>query len=165
VNDTVEVFIEIINDDSFVAFQFDLPLPDQFGYISNSTSLLGREVDHVIISSLIGDDTLRIISYSPSNIAFLGDSGMVASIGLISGQQTGSFQLEPQNAIISAANSNNILTDIVNGVIVIEPNTDVDNHPLQNNSKIDMIKFPNPFKKKLKLHCICKIAKEMIELK
>ena len=144
-NDTIDIYIEIINDDPFIAFQFDLPIPYQFSYLANSTSLLGREVDHVIISSIINNDTLRILSYSPSNTPFLGNNGMIASLKLIAGQQTGSFSLEPQNGIISDSNSSNILTGIVNGMIVIEPITDVDDQSMIPYEIINITKYPNPF--------------------
>ena len=144
-NDTIDVYIEIINDDPFIAFQFDLPMPYQFSYIANSTSLFGREVDHIIISSIIGNDTLRILSYSPSNTPFLGNSGMIASFRLIAGQQTGSFPLEPQNGIISDPNSCNILTDIVNGEILIEPITDTDDQSMIPYEALNITKYPNPF--------------------
>ena len=144
-NDTIDVYIEIINDDPFIAFQFDLPVPNQFTYVTNSTSLLGREVDHVIISSIINNDTLRILSYSPSNTSFIGNSGMIASFRLIAGQQTGSFPLEPQNGIISDSNSNNILTDIINGEILIEPVTDTDDQSMIPYEVINITTYPNPF--------------------
>ena len=144
-NDTIDVYIEIINDDPFIAFQFDLPLPNQFSYVANSTSLVGREVDHVIIASIVGNDTLRILSYSPSNTTFLGNSGMIAFFELVAGQQTGSFPLEPQNGIISDSNSSNILTDIINGEIIIEPITDTDDRMMTPNEIISITKYPNPF--------------------
>jgi len=144
-NDTIDIFIEINNDDPFIAFQFDLPLPNQFSYVANSTSLVGREVDHVIIANIVGNDTLRILSYSPSNTSFLGNSGMIASFDLVAGQQTGSFLLEPQDGIISDSNSSNILTDIINGEIIIEPFTDIDNQLVMHNEIIDIATYPNPF--------------------
>ena len=146
--DTITVYVEIINDDQFVAFQFDLPLPEQITYLLNSACLTDRSVDHIIISSIINDDTLRILSYSPTNTAFIGNNGNIAYFKLVAGNVPGNYPLNLVNPIISDSNSINILTDVITGTITIlsngvnYPETGYDNTEfsiLQN--------YPNPFSK------------------
>ena len=118
--DTVTVNIEIINDDPFVAFQLDVPLFDQIVYVSNSTSLvLDRSVDHTINATIINDDTLRIFAYSPSNTAFTGNSGNVATFEIILGPIPGNYSLELESPIIGNSSSLNILTGAIDGVLSI----------------------------------------------
>ena len=117
--DTITVDVEIINDDPFVAFQFDLPLIDQLTYLSNSIQLTDRAVDHVIIANIVNNDTLRVIAYSPTNTAFTGNSGNVAYFELIVGCVPGNYSLNMNSPIIGDSNSVNILTGTINGTFTI----------------------------------------------
>lgn len=129
VGDTVSVNVEIINDNPFVAFQFDLPLAVQLTYIPNSESLTARSVDHEIVASIVNNDTLRVLAYSLTNAQFTGNSGNVAHFKLATGSVPGNYPLNMSNPIIGDTNSINILTDIINGIFTIlapdiDPETD-----------------------------------------
>jgi len=117
--DTITVDIDIINDAPFVAFQFDLPLSQQLTYLHNSAILSGRATDHVIDAALVDDSILRIVAYSSTNAPFTGDSGVVAHFKLILGSVPGNYSLVMLNPIIGDSNSNNILTDTINGILTL----------------------------------------------
>lgn len=118
-SDTVTVDVEIINDDPFVAFQFDLPLSEQLTYLPNSAQLTSRSVDHIIIANIVNNNTLRIFAYSPTNTAFTGNSGNVAYFELIVGCVPGNYSLNMNSPIIGDSNSANILTGTINGTFTI----------------------------------------------
>ncbi|MBC8526496.1 MAG: choice-of-anchor D domain-containing protein [Candidatus Cloacimonetes bacterium] len=129
--DTITVDVEIINDDSFVAFQFDLPLSEQLTYLPNSTQLTIRSVDHIIIANIVNNDTLRIFAYSPTNTAFTGNSGNVAYFELIVGSVPGNYSLNMNSPIIGDSNSVNILTGTINGIFtILAPDIDLNTDSL-----------------------------------
>ena len=144
--DTITVYVEIINDDPFVAFQFDLPLPEHLIYLLNSAYLTDRSVDHIIISSIINNDTLRILSYSPTNTAFLGNNGNISYFKLVAGNVPGNYPLNLINPIISDSNSINILTDTINGIFTILPNGVDCPETNYDNTRFSILQnYPNPF--------------------
>ena len=141
INSSVVIPISITNDEGFISFQCDVLLPDDFTYIPNSITLTPRSVDHVVNVTNIENNTIRILSYSLNNTAFLADSGDVATIGLTTPQYEGEFTIGINNGIIGNSESVNILDSIVNGDIAIGP-IGIN----ENNFEEDKIQcFPNPF--------------------
>jgi len=120
-NDTLELSINIINNDPFISFQCDIILPDSFQYVDNSAVLTSRGADHVINSAMISNNLLRIFSYSLNNSRFLGDSGIVAVFRLIACPVQGTYKLKLQDGIIGDSLSHNILTKAEDGTIILEP--------------------------------------------
>ena len=121
--DTITVAVEIENIDEFVGFQFDLPLPDAIDYLEASAALTGRANGHNLAAILLGNNTLRIISYSMNQLPFNGNSGSVVDFQLVLGSNPGYYALELENAIIANAQSQNILTGVQNGnLTILAPN-------------------------------------------
>lgn len=118
-SDIVLISADIENADPFVGFQFDLPLPAQTAYIENSASLSGRANGHSLNASLLPGDTLRVLSYSMNLSYFQGNSGPVIEFLLLLGDVPGIYPLELENAIIANENSQNILTSIENGNLIL----------------------------------------------
>ena len=116
--DTVEVALEVANSDSFVAFQVDLPLPEQAQYIPDSAQLTGRSQGHQLSARVLGH-LLRILAYSTDNKSFPGNSGTVAVFSLRLGTVPGTYSLHPQVAILSDASYHNILTGISPGSLTL----------------------------------------------
>ncbi|MFA6950216.1 MAG: hypothetical protein WCQ70_05980 [Lentimicrobiaceae bacterium] len=115
-SEEVTVSIQVMNDDPLVSFQLDIPLPPYFSYVSNSIILEpSRKADHIITASVISNSVLRIISYSPGNFPYNGNSGVIATFRLISSPVQGDFILEANNAILGNSNSQNILTSAIDG--------------------------------------------------
>lgn len=113
--------IEIINDDAFVGFQFDLALPQGFQYQAGSIALNpDRKVDHIIQAAVLpGTNVLRVISFSLTNAQFLGNSGIIASFTVTTPTSGGVFGLNFENAIIGNAQGQNIITGTVSGTITL----------------------------------------------
>lgn len=117
--DTIEIKIKVSNSENFVAFQMDFPMPDHFSYVDSTLQLnTARVTDHVITGSLI-EDTLRIISYSPTNSPFLGDTGLVASLQLVAGSIPQTVNIIPVNAEISDSLGVNILDLVSSSTITL----------------------------------------------
>lgn len=117
-----EIIIQLIaeNDDPFVAFQADIPIPEVFKYINNSAVLNpGRVSGHVLSASLLTGNVLRLIGYSPNNFAFIGNSGTLVSFTLQSGKKPGTFPLQINQGMLGNSQSTNMLTGTSNGSVTI----------------------------------------------
>ena len=119
-NDTLEIAIEVINDDTFISFQCDVILPVPFLYIENSAHLTERGTDHVLNATLVSANRLRLFSYSLNNSKFIGNSGVIAVFQILSANEEGTYPLELEDCIIGDSLSNNILTSVENGTIYLE---------------------------------------------
>jgi flagellar hook assembly protein FlgD len=90
---------------------------------------------------------LRILSYSPTNTSFVGNSGNIAYFKLIAGSVPGNYPLNLVNPIISDSNSNNILTDIINGTLTVLSNSVSYPETNYDNTEFSILQnYPNPFK-------------------
>lgn len=113
--------VAIDNEQPFSAFQFDIPLPEGFSFLSGSAQLSGRETNHALQTNVVGDK-IRFLAYSSNNETFYGSDGNVLSFSLNTPYTEGIYTLQPQDVSIVDAEGNNILTGIVNGnVILTEP--------------------------------------------
>lgn len=115
------VNITINNIDEFVGFQFDIDLPEGFGFIPGSAALNNaRRVDHQIQIEPIGStNDIRITAFSPRNNAFLGTSGYVATLMVEPLPVPGSYSFQIENASILDFTANNILTATDDGTITL----------------------------------------------
>lgn len=115
--DTLTIEVSINNDDAFVAFQFDVQLPDGFAFVEGSAVFAGREGNHVLMPSDQGNNKRRFVAFSPSNELFAGNTGQVMQFKIVLPASTGIFPLALSNVIVGNANSENILTGIVDGIV------------------------------------------------
>lgn len=112
--ETIE--IKINNDDPFVGFQLDVEFQNQLTYVTSSVQLNpNRATDHIINATLIQPLILRIFAYSITNSPFIGDTGTIATVQFISGVVPGLYPLNINNPIIGNINSQNIITNYVEG--------------------------------------------------
>ncbi len=120
-NISVEVIIN--NTDDFVAFQLDIPLPEQLNYVEGTAELNPDRITddnlYAVEVSEVSGNILRIISYSIINQPFLGNSGPVMHFDLVVGTVPGEYLLEPTNAIIAGTDGTNIITSTTQGTITI----------------------------------------------
>ncbi len=119
--DDLVVELQVNNDDEFVAFQLDVPLPPGFGFIDGTLELNPeRTVDHLIQSNILpGTNIFRIISFSLTNSAYQGNSGILATFSLTTPQVPGVFLLNIENAILGAISGENILTGSVGASLTL----------------------------------------------
>lgn len=140
INDKALIALEIENIEPFTAFQFDLVLPPEFIYVENSAQLTARKTDHAIVASLISEDTLRFIAFSPSNATFTGNDGDVLNFSLLSGPVPGNFPLIVENSLIANPAGQNIITGIINDTVFVFDPLNITNE----DENMEIIIYPNP---------------------
>jgi hypothetical protein len=140
VGDNAMVRLDIENADPFSAFQFDIVIPGGFSYIDNSADLTARKADHSLVVSLIGNDTLRVIAFSPSNSNFNGYTGEILHFSLNTSESPGNYNLETNNCILANNQGNNIITNVINGQVWLFVPVSANQINAQQNFKV----YPNP---------------------
>ncbi len=118
--DVITVELEIINEDEFVGFNLDIPLPPEFTYVEG-TSALHRDVDHFFSFDIVDDNTVRMMSASLTVTPFVGNDGVVASFDLKTPVTAGTHTLDILNAVIVSSDVENILTGVIPGTVTLEP--------------------------------------------
>ncbi len=154
INQNVTIDIEISNYQEFTAFQVDIKLPEGFTPVSNTLGKYAElnydravEDDHQIETALIGDDVLRIYSFSQTNTLFKGSKGVVASFTVNAAPDAGGdFYLTFEEAIISDVDGDNIIsmdpdpgkvTVFDHNILLIEPVTALTNETITIELEID----------------------------
>lgn len=113
--------VEIENEESFVAFQFDLKYPAGITPDLDRIQLSDRKQDQVFAVSALSPTSFRVLVYSPAQKEFSGKSGAVLTIPYKceTSMSYGTYNLEFSNAIISDVQSANILYSAVNGTVKV----------------------------------------------
>lgn len=70
--------LRVNNMDDLCGFQFEFDLPSQVSYVEGSFQLSDRKQDH-LLSSSCNKGHLIALAYSPTNKAFTGSDGVIAS--------------------------------------------------------------------------------------
>jgi len=120
VRDTVTLKIDVDNYEQFYNFQVDLDFPDSLFYVPNSAALTNRKQDHTIHESLLSANTIRLFTFSPGQLPFLGDTGTVATLDFVVGNDTGTFPLDLSGGILTDSISQNIIRGTIDGEIYVQ---------------------------------------------
>ena len=86
--ETFSLPVLLKNEEPITSFQFDVTVPEGFGYVKDEygdveVSLAGERTSsrrHIVTSKVQEDGSLRILCYSPSNNVFEGNEGVVITI-------------------------------------------------------------------------------------
>ncbi len=118
----INVDLYIYNYNEFVSFQADILFPEGFGWIPGQVELNPERItDHVISGHfLVGTNIYRIISYSPTNAAYLGEAGVIASFsfGLSAPPLADTITLNIENAIMANIEGENIVDWAFPGLVI-----------------------------------------------
>ncbi len=117
--EVVTVELEIINDDVFVGFNLDIPIPEGFSYI-NGTAVLHRKDGHSLSFTINQAGVAKIMAFSFSNTPFPGNDGVILSFDLQTPDIPGEYPMAIVNAVIGNSNAQDIMTGSIDGVIVLE---------------------------------------------
>lgn len=142
---TVTLQVDVENYEEFVAFQVDLILPYGLDYIENTAQLTDRSQDHILQVNYIGQDTLRIISFSMNMLPFLGTSGPVAELEFEVNLEVGFYSIILTNGLLANVNSENILDEMINGQLTVLPLVSVDSNNFHASDISFTGNYPNPF--------------------
>ena len=120
VGDVITVELEIMNDDEFVGFNLDIPLPDGFNYV-DGTAQLFRKTNHDFVFNVIeATNVAKIISFSITNDAFLGNDGVIFSFDVTTPNVPGEYLLPIVDGIIGNIDAQDILTGTIDGTVILE---------------------------------------------
>lgn len=119
--ENIVVNLEVINEDAFVGLQLDVPLPTGFGYVASSAVLNpARSNGHIMNAAILpGTNTFRVLAFSLSNAAFIGNSGTVASFSFTTSMTSGTYPLPIVNGILGNIAGQNIITGTVSGEVIL----------------------------------------------
>ncbi|NLN95084.1 MAG: T9SS type A sorting domain-containing protein, partial [Bacteroidales bacterium] len=118
---TIVIEMEIINEDQFVAWQFDIPLPEGFDYVAGSAALTDRATNHQIHANVLPSTNLfRSLSISFTNDFFLGNSGVVATYEITTPDEPGVYDFVLVDAIISNIQAQDIITGTEDASVTLE---------------------------------------------
>ena len=96
----VTVALNVNNMDDLNGFQFEFNLTPMLKYVAGSFKLSTRATNQVITEK-VANDTLRLMSYSPTGSCFKGNEGEIATFQVKLNGQYG-CNLEPYKTILSA---------------------------------------------------------------
>lgn len=119
INSEVEIPIFVNNMESFNGFQLDILLPTDIFFVENSIVSSTRFNGHVVNTSVVNGNVLRIIAYSSSNMDFNGNIGELFRFKLKPAVSSGTYNLSVSNPILSNTALGNIVSDSFNGSIQI----------------------------------------------
>jgi len=111
--------LRINNQEPFIGFQFDLPLPDPVEYLDGSVQLTSRADGHAVSANVVDGSTLRVVSYSPDRRPFLLEDGDVVRLGVHVDGRGGPYGLPVANVAIADTNAQNVVSDSYGGDLVI----------------------------------------------
>jgi hypothetical protein len=98
----------------------DLDFPDSLTYVVNSAALTNRKQDHTIHETLLTQNKIRLFTFSLNQLPFLGDTGTVATMNFVVGNDTGYFPLNLSGGILTDASSQNIIRGTIDGEIYVQ---------------------------------------------
>ena len=119
--DTVTLKIDVNNYEQFFEFQVDIDFPLSLTYLDNSAALTARKQDHSLFDALLTSNKLRLFTFSLNQLPFLGNTGTVATMNFVAGNDTGLFPLQLSGAFLYDSNSQNIIRGTIDGEIYIKP--------------------------------------------
>ena len=99
---TLELNLENPNESRYTALQLDITLPAGFTIATNSAAPSTRLPDHSLAVSTVGS-TYRVVAYSLTNAAIVGNSGSIASMTLLADAtvETGTYSGTLSNIMVS----------------------------------------------------------------
>ena len=119
-DETVTIPLTMNNMDAISGLQIEFQLPDALEYVENSFQLSDRKANHVtVVTNKNG--LLKILVYSPSDAAFMGDNGEIGSFQVkLIGRN--SINLKPTKTVLSATINNmveNVCSEVYGATITI----------------------------------------------
>ena len=141
VNDNFSMGIGFTNSDAISAFQFDLHYDNNVMELTSDHTLVGRGQNHTISTSLIQENVVRVVVFSPTNQLIEPGNGIVVNLNFTSKNDPGNYSVFSENVVLSDQNSSQISASQNNGVVtilgpefrLITTNIDFGQVPMQSN--------------------------------
>lgn len=117
--EVITVELEIMNDAEFVGFNLSIPLPEGFEYVDGSAELF-RKTNHMLSFTINAQHVARILAFSVTNNAFLGNNGIILQFQLETPNIAGTYLLPIEQAVIGNIHAENIITGTVDGLVTLD---------------------------------------------
>ncbi len=100
---TLELSLENPEGTNYTAFQMDIALPEGFSIVEHSTTASTRLPDHSIAVNAHPSGVYKLVAYSLTNAAIVGNSGCVATLAITADDavDTGHYTAELKSIILS----------------------------------------------------------------
>lgn len=123
----VTIGVSLQNMEPIVAAQCCFDLPGALQFVEGSAALVSqRSVDHEIGATLVGQ-RLSFWVHSPTNTAFIGNSGQLFTFRLRLVSTGGVYPLIPQDVVLSNATATDMTSDVYGGEVqVAAPHVETD---------------------------------------
>ncbi len=118
--DTITIQLEIINEEEFIGFNLDIPLPGDFQYVEGSEQLY-RDDGHYFTFGIAEGNVVRMLSVSMQSKSYKGHDGIIASFDVISPEVPVNLKMSAENAVIGNISAQNILTSTIDAGITLTP--------------------------------------------
>ena len=80
------------NADVVSGLQFDITFPAEVSYVDGSVALTDRaSAGHILVSQMISDNTLRVLTYAMPSGDFSGTTGDVITMQITLGNEEGTY--------------------------------------------------------------------------
>ncbi len=119
--DTSYIPFGINNTEPFVAFQFDVTLPPQAIFQSNTIMVSSRANGHQVFANVLPNGDIRVIAFSSNQLPFSGTTGEVVKFKVAMNADTGIYNVALKNVIISDSANIDISSGYNNGFIRVNP--------------------------------------------
>ena len=142
-NEDFYLDVSLSNSDSITGFQFDIVYPESAQYLDSLVKST-RLTDHIISVGEIEPGRIRVLCFSLTNSALLNSSGELLSLLYNSGNETGTFTISFDSAVVANIHFQNVLDSTQNGILIVTNVTDINILPDKQKEKQCFI-YPNPF--------------------
>ena len=121
--ETVEMTINLANDDPVCAFQVDITLPEQVTFNGTYALTSRASASHQIVANIVSSGALRILVYSMPAVEFSGNNGAICTFEVVLSDAPGNYSVTLSDAVLSGATGNPFDVTTQNGIITIEGGT------------------------------------------
>lgn len=112
----VELPISMNNMESIIGFQIEANLNPALEFVDFTLS--DRKADHVA-TGVVSGTTLRLMAYSPSGAAFVGDDGVVGTVRFRLHGLYGNYYLNPSKAVLADVMGEDVLSQKYQGYVTV----------------------------------------------
>lgn len=114
----ITIEVNLANSDELSAFQFDIPLGNNLTFVANSC-VLPRKDNHVVESSVLSGNLLRIMAYSFTNALIPGNDGAILKFDLELGETIGDNVISPNKSILADVTASPLAHTVIDGNVTI----------------------------------------------
>ncbi|MGN0232189.1 MAG: DUF1573 domain-containing protein, partial [Muribaculaceae bacterium] len=106
--EAMQIDVSLTNSDTVSALQLSIPVGDNLEYMNGSATLNPDRIDDHGIMASQSNGVLTVVVYTVGLKPLKGDSGLLFSLNMKSGNNPGHFSLEPSELILTDVEGNTL---------------------------------------------------------